>query len=239
AVFRDQTFWISLQHTFVFVIASVMLETLLGLGLALLAKEPTRASRATRVLLLLPWAIPPVANGLVWSFIFDSKYGYLNVALHRLGFIDEFVRWLGDPSLAMLAVITAYVWRTTPFTALLLYAALRGIPDELYDAAEVDGAGAWQRFRAITLPLLVPTLTVALVLRTTFAFMVFDEIFALTQGGPGNATWVAGWYVYRHAFQPPFEIGIAAASAYVLAMIIAVFAFLYIWLARRAPGAEW
>jgi ABC-type sugar transport system permease subunit len=103
----------------------------------------------------------------------------------------------------------------------------------LYEAAEVDGAGAWQRFLGITLPLLLPTIMVVLVLRTSFAFMVFDEIFAITGGGPGNATWTAAWYIYRTTFQPPFEIGIGAASAYVLALIIFVVALVYIRLLRR------
>lgn len=228
-LFQDDIFWLSLKQTFIFVGTAVLLEVLLGIGIALVINEQhILLSRVTRLLILLPWAIPPIVNGLLWSFIYSSKYGYLNILLAKLGLITEYIQWLGDPDIALFAVILPYVWRTTPFAVLLFHAALQGIPEELYEAAEVDGANAWNRLWQITLPLLSPTIAVVLVLRTTFAFMVFDEIFAMTQGGPGNATWVSAWYTYRAAFQPPFEIGIGAASAYVLAFIIGVMAVFYI-----------
>ena len=234
ALLNDAVFQLSLQHTIVFVALSVLLEILLGIAIALLINEQSvRISALTRVLVLLPWAVPPIVNGLLWSFIYNSKYGYLNVLLYNLGLIGEFVQWTGNPDLALYLVVVPYVWRTTPFAVLLFHAALQGIPSELYEAAEVDGAGAWQRFLGITLPLLAPTVLVVLVLRTTFAFMVFDEIFAITGGGPGNATWTAAWYVYRTSFQPPFEIGVGAASAYILALIIFAIAYAYIRLLHR------
>ena len=191
-------------------------------------------SRVTRALILLPWAVPPIANGLLWAFIFNAQYGYLNRTLAATGVIDEYVNWLGTPGLAMAAVIIAYVWRTTPFNILLYHAALQGIPAELYEAADVDGASPGQRFLGVTLPLLLPVIAVSLVLRTTFAFMVFDEILAITQGGPGNATWVAAWYTYRMSFQPPFNIGLGAASAWVLALIVGAISLVYVrFLYRR------
>ena len=234
ALLTDAVFHQSLQHTFVFVSLSVLLEVVLGVGIALIINEQSvRISAVTRVLILLPWAVPPIVNGLLWSFIYNSKYGYLNVLLYNLGLIGDFVQWTGNADWALFLVIVPYVWRTTPFAVLLFHDALQGIPDELYEAAEVDGAGIWQRFWRITLPLLVPTILVVLVLRTSFAFMVFDEIFAITGGGPGNATWTAAWYVYRTTFQPPFEIGVGAAAAYVLALIIFVVAFVYVRLLYR------
>ena len=127
-----------------------------------------------------------------------------------------------------MAIIIAYVWRTVPFNILLYHAALQGIPDQLYEAAELDRATRWEKFRYITLPLLRPILAVTLILRTTFAFMIFDEIFAITQGGPGNDTWVAAWYTYKTSFNPPFNIGVGAASAYVLAIIVGVIAIAYV-----------
>jgi multiple sugar transport system permease protein len=230
----DAVFGLSLRQTFVFVSLSVLLELILGFAIALVINEQgVRISQITRVLILLPWAVPPIVNGLLWSFIYNSKYGYLNVLLYNLGLIGEFVQWTGNADLALYLVVVPYVWRTTPFAVLLFHAALQGIPDELYEAAEVDGAGARRRFLHITLPLLVPTVLVVLVLRTSFAFMVFDEIFAITGGGPGNATWTAAWYVYRTTFQPPFEIGVGAAAAYVLAGIIFVVAFIYVRLLHR------
>jgi ABC-type sugar transport system permease subunit len=233
-LFGDDVFWLSLRHTVVFVAVAVALEVAIGLAIALVIDDERVAlSRLTRVLLLVPWGVPPVVNGLLWSFVFNAQYGYLNRALLALGAIREPVNWLGDPTLALGAVVTAYVWRTTPFNILLYHAGLRGIPRDCYEAAAVDGASGWRRFWHISLPLLRPVIAVTLILRTTFAFMVFDEIFAITQGGPGNATWVAGWYTYRAAFQPPFNIGLGSASAWVMALILGVAALAYARLVGR------
>jgi ABC-type sugar transport system permease subunit len=226
---EDPVFWLSLRQTVVFVAAAVVAEVLIGLGVALVIDDDRVViSRVTRVLILLPWAVPPVVNGLLWAFIFNGQYGYLNRVLLALQLIAEPVNWLGAPGLAMAAVITAYVWRTTPFNILLYHAALQSIPGELYEAADVDGASGWQRFRSITLPLLAPVIAVSLILRTTFGFMVFDEILAITQGGPGNATWVAAWYTYKVSFQPPFNIGLGAASAWALALIVGAISLVYV-----------
>jgi multiple sugar transport system permease protein len=233
-LFGDEVFWLSLRHTAVFVGVSVALEVVIALGIALVVNdERVWLSRVTRLLLLVPWAVPPVVNGLLWSFIFNAQFGYLNRALHALGLIPHYVNWLGDPRLALGAVIVAYVWRTTPFNILLYHAALQGIPADYYEAAEVDGSSGWSSFRHITLPLLRPIIAVTLILRTTFAFMVFDEILAITQGGPGNDTWVAAWYTYRMAFQPPFNVGLGAASAYVLALILGLAAVVYVRFVSR------
>lgn len=233
-LFGDDVFWLALQHTVVFVAVAVALEVVIGLGIALVIDDERVAlSRVTRVLLLVPWGVPPVVNGLLWSFVFNAQYGYLNRTLQALGLLREPVNWLGDPSLALGAVITAYVWRTTPFNILLYHAGLRGIPRDCYEAAAVDGASAWRRFWHISLPLLRPVVAVTLILRTTFAFMVFDEIFAITQGGPGNATWVAAWYTYRAAFQPPFNVGLGSASAWVMALVLGAAAIAYARLVGR------
>ena len=225
----DGVFWLSLRHTAVFVMVAVALEVVIGLAIALIiAERRVCIARVTGALILLPWAVPPVVNGLLWSFVFNAQYGYLNRALSGLGLIDGSVNWLGTPALAMGAVITAYVWRTTPFNILLYHAALSGMPGEIFEAADVDGASAWQRFWSITLPLLLPVIAVSLVLRTAFAFMVFDEILAITQGGPGNATWVAAWYTYKVSFQPPFDVGLGAASAWALALIVAAASLIYV-----------
>jgi multiple sugar transport system permease protein len=233
-LFQDEVFWLALQHTVVFVGISVALEVALGLAAAVVLDDDRVAiARITRVLLLVPWGVPPIVNGLLWSFVFNAQYGYLNRALLALGVLAEPVNWLGDPTLAMGAVIVAYVWRTTPFNILLYHAGLRGIPRDYYEAASVDGASGWRSFWHISLPLLRPIIAVTLVLRTAFGFMVFDEIFAITQGGPGNATWVAAWYTYRAAFQPPFNVGLGAASAWVMAMILAVAGLAYVRLVGR------
>jgi ABC-type sugar transport system permease subunit len=181
----------------------------------------------------VPYAVPPIASGLIWSFIYSFEYGFLNRILFTTGLSNTAVAWAGDPSTALFAVAVAYIWRTLPFAILLIHAALQGINQELYEAASVDGAGALQRFWHITLPLLRPIIVVILVLRTSFAFAVFDEVLAITQGGPGDATWVAAWYSYKKGFSPPFDIGVGAASAYVLALIIGAIAVAYVGLIYR------
>ena len=233
-VFTDPLFLLSLENTFVFTAITVTAEIVLAVLIALLINQQgIWTSRVTRLLILLPYAIPPIANGLIWSFIYSFQFGFLNRILFTLGIIDQPINWAGNPDTALYAITVPYIWRTLPFAILLVHAALQGINKELYEAAAVDGASAWHRFWYITLPLLRPIIVVILVLRTSFAFAVFEEILAITQGGPGDATWVAAWYSYKVAFAPPFNIGAGAASAYVLAMIVSLLAIVYVTLIYR------
>jgi multiple sugar transport system permease protein len=236
-VLSDPLFLTTLGRTIVMGAISVFLMLAVGLFVATgMNMENSRLSRVTRTLVLLPWAVPPVANGLMWSFIFNSRYGHLNATLYSLGFIDEFIRFLSSPTLAFAAVVIAYVWRVMPFSALLYHAALAGIPREIYEAAEVDGANRWQQFWYITLPLLRPVTAVLLILRTAFAIMIFDEVFALTNGGPGDSTWTAAWYSYWTSFRLiRFDTG--SASAFILAIVIGIFAWIYVkFIYRRMEG---
>ncbi len=228
-LFEDELFLLSLQNTFVFAVIVVVIEVMLGLSIALLINQQgIWLSRVSRVLVLLPYAVPPIANGLIWVYIYNFKLGFLNRVLYQLGLIHEYVDWTGVPETALYSLTIPYIWRTLPFAILLFHAALQGLPPELYDAARVDGAGAWKCFWHITLPLLRPIIAVVVILRTSFAFLVFDEVLAITQGGPGDATWVASWFSYRKSFAPPFNIGLGSASAFVLALLIAILAILYI-----------
>jgi ABC-type sugar transport system permease subunit len=228
-IFTDPLFALSLTNTFVFTAITVTAEIVLAVLIALLINQQgIWTSRVTRVLILLPYAIPPIANGLIWSFLYSFQFGFLNRILFTFGIIDQPINWAGNPDTALYAVTVPYIWRTLPFAILLVHAALQGISRELYEAAAVDGAGAWKRFWYITLPLLRPIIVVILVLRTSFAFAVFEEILAITQGGPGDATWVAAWYSYKTSFAPPFNIGAGSASAYVLALIVGLLAIVYV-----------
>jgi multiple sugar transport system permease protein len=236
-VLQDPLFLKTLSRTLLMGTFSVVLMLAIGLFVAMaMNMGHSRISYVTRTLVLMPWAVPPIANGLMWSFIFNSRYGHLNATLYSLGFIDHFIRFLSSPTLAVMAVIIAYVWRVVPFSALLYHAALAGIPKEVYEAAEVDGANAWQRFWHITLPLLRPVTAVLLILRTAFALMIFDEVFALTNGGPGDSTWTAAWYSYWNSFRLiRFDIG--SASAFILATVIGFLAWFYIrFVYRRMEG---
>jgi multiple sugar transport system permease protein len=233
-IFADPLFLLSLKNTLLFSAVSVGAEIVLAVAIALLISERSVwTGRATRMLILLPYAVPPIANGQIWAFLYSFDFGFLNRILFALGIIETPINWTGDPKTALFALTVPYIWRTLPFAILLIHAALEGIAPELYEAAEIDGATAWQRFRHVTLPLLRPIIVVILVLRTSFAFTVFEEVLAITQGGPGDATWVAAWYSYRRSFAPPFDIGIGSASAYVLALVIGLLALGYVKLLYR------
>jgi multiple sugar transport system permease protein len=228
-LFEDDLFLLALQNTFVFATIVVVVEVVLGLAIALLINQQgIWLSRVSRVLVLLPYAVPPIANGLIWVYIYNFKLGFLNRVLFQLGLIEEYINWSGVPETALYSLTVPYVWRTLPFAILLFHAALKGLPQELYEAAWLDGAGAWKSFWHITLPLLRPIIAVVVILRTSFAFLVFDEVLAITQGGPGDATWVASWFSYKKSFAPPFNIGLGSASAFVLALLIALLAILYV-----------
>jgi len=233
-VLEDPLFWIAIKNTLIFTAVTVTSEIVLAVAIALLINQTgVWTSRITRFLILLPYAIPPICNGLIWSFLYSFQFGFLNRILFSTGLIHEPVNWAGNPNTALYAVAVAYIWRTLPFAVLIIHAALQGIPRELHEAATVDGASAWQRFRWITLPLLTPVIIVILILRTSFAFAVFEEILAITQGGPGDASFVAAWYSYKLTFSPPNNIGMGAASAYVLALLVGLFAIGYVRLIYR------
>lgn len=233
-LFEDRLFWLALKNTLVFTGLTVGVEIVLAIAIALLINQAGLwTSRVTRLLILLPYGVPPICNGLIWSFIYSFQVGFLNRILFAAGLIETPINWAGNPDTALYAVTVPYIWRTLPFAILLVHAALQGIPGELYEAAAVDGAGAWRRFWHVPLPLLRPIITVILILRTSFAFTVFDEILSITQGGPGDATWVAAWYAYKISFAPPNNFGLGAAAAYVLALVIALLAIVYVRLIYR------
>ena len=233
-ILTDPLFLVALKNTMIFTAFSVTTEILLAVAIALLIDQKhIWTSRVTKFLILVPYAVPPIANGLIWSFIYSFEYGFLNRILFTTGLTDHAINWAGNPTTALFAVSIPYIWRTLPFAILLIHAALQGISAEYYEAASVDGAGAFQRFWHITLPLLRPIIVVILVLRTSFAFAVFDEVLAITQGGPGDATWVASWYSYKKGFSPPFDIGLGSASAYILALIVGLFAIAYVKIIYR------
>jgi len=234
-ILSDPLFILALEHTLIFTVVAVIVEIVLAIAIALLIDQRhIWTSRVTKVLILVPYAVPPIANGLIWSFIYNFDFGFLNRVLFTVGLIDRPIDWVGHPNTALFALTVPYIWRTLPFAILLVHAALQGIGRELYEAAGVDGAGTLRRFWHITLPLLRPIIVVILVLRTSFAFAVFEEVLAITQGGPGDATWVAVWYSYKRSFAPPFDIGVGAAAAYILALIVGALAIAYVRLIYRS-----
>lgn len=235
-LWSDDRFWAACRTTLYFTGLSVTAELLLGFGLAILLDSLTggrdRSPRWAQVMVLLPWAVPTVVSAQIWAWLYQPEYGLLNYLLLQAGVIDARIDWLADPDWAIHAAVVMDVWKTTPFAALLLLAGLKSVPQELYAAARVDGAGAWQRFRRITLPLLMPIVVIVLVFRTMDAVRVFDAVFVLTGGGPGNTTETLSIYAYKTLFQT-LQFGYGSALATAMFVIVAALSSLYVLLLRR------
>lgn len=225
-ILKDPLFHDSLRVTLVFTVAAVTLEILLAIGIALMLNRPFRGQWLVRMLALLPWAIPSVVNGIMWKWILNPSYGSLNGLLYSMGLIDKYVIWLGDPELSLAMIVIADIWKETPFIMLLILAALQTIPRDLYEAARVDGSNAIQSFFHITLPLIRPTLFVAVALRTIWALKSFDLIYTLTAGGPSNATSVVGYYTYVKSFVS-LQLGRGAAVAYIMTLAVLLLVIAY------------
>jgi len=235
-LWSDDRFWAACRTTLYFTGLSVTAELLLGFGVALLLDGLTggrgRSPRWAQVMIILPWAVPTVVSAQIWAWLYQPDYGLLNYLLLQAGFIDARIDWLADPDWAIHAAVVMDIWKTTPFAALLLLAGLKSVPQELYAAARVDGAGAWQRFRRITLPLLMPVVVIVLVFRTMDAVRVFDAVFVLTGGGPGNTTETLSIYAYKTLFQT-LQFGYGSALATAMFVIVAGLSLMYVLLLRR------
>ncbi|AFY87328.1 MAG: Trehalose transport system permease protein SugA [Chroococcidiopsis cubana SAG 39.79] len=222
-MFNDGRFWQSLWNTTVFTTASVLSELILGIGVALVLNQAFKGRGIVRTITLIPWALPTAVMGVAWAWIFNDQYGVVNDILRRLGLIETGISWLGNPTLAMIAVILADVWKTTPFIALLLLAGLQSIPGDLYEAHSLDGATPWQSFWKITVPLLMPQIIVSLLFRFAQAFAIFDLIQVMTGGGPGGATETVSIYIYSTVMRYlDFGYGSALIVVTFLILVIAV-----------------
>ncbi len=219
----DGRFWQSFWTTIVFTSASVISELLLGLAIALVLNQAFFARGLVRTSAILPWALPTALIGLAWTWIFNDQFGVVNDILRRLGLIRTGINWLGEPTLAMVALIFADIWKTTPFISILLLAGLQSISPDLYEAHAIDGATPWQSFRRITLPLLLPQILIAVLFRFAQAFGIFDLIQVMTGGGPGGATEVVSLYIYSTVMRYlDFGYGAALVVVTFLLLVLAV-----------------
>lgn len=224
---HDARFWDALGHTALFTGVTVALELLLGLIFALAMNRAFRGRGLVRVAVLVPWAIPTVVAALLWRFIFGAQAGIANAMLVELGVIEQPIVWFVHAATAWVPVILADVWKTTPFVALLLLAGLQNIDAALYEAADVDGAGAWWKLTRITIPLLKPAILLVLIFRTLDAFRVFDLIYVLTGGGPGTSTEPIALYTFNVLLQN-LQFGYGAALSVVIFLITFGLALVYI-----------
>lgn len=216
----------SFTTSVIFVAVTTPIEVLLGLAMALVLNESFRGRGWLRAVVLIPWAVPTVVASQMWRFIFNDRYGVFNYLL--FGDATQFY-WapLAEPGLALMSIMIADIWKTSAFAALIILAGLQGIPQELYEAANVDGASAWQKFRHITLPLIKPALLLALLFRTIDALKVFDLVFVMTQGGPADSTNVLQFYGYKKSFAEGM-IGYGSAIAVAVFLVSLLLSLLYI-----------
>jgi multiple sugar transport system permease protein len=224
---EDPVFRTALGNTTVWVIAGASIQLVVGLAVALGLNRPLPGIRAIRVLVLLPWLMPSVVASHMWALMLDTRLGVINDVLVRLGLISAPHSWFADPNTALPTAILVEVWRTAPFFSLLLLAALQTIPHDLYEAAEVDGANIWNRFRWVTLPMLMPVIVATVVVRIIGLVNSPDVLLILTQGGPGNATQVLSLYAFRVAYTK-LDFGYAAALSTVMMLLLLVFTIIYI-----------
>ena len=226
-IMMDERVRSALVVTIIFTVASVTLELVLGLVLALIMNKSMAGRGMIRTMSLIPWAIPTSVAALIWAYLYNGSNGIVAMLLAKLGILESSADLLLSGSSALGAVIMADVWKTTPYMALLLLAGLQTIPGSLYEAASIDGATKWQQFLNITLPLLKPSIMVALLFRTLDAFRVFDLIYVLTGGGPGGKTESISIYAYKAMFAQT-RFGYGSAVVLVMAIIVGIISYAYI-----------
>ncbi len=231
-LFSNPDFTVALQNTILFTVGSLTFQFILGLALAVFFNQTFPLRGLLRSLFLLPWLAPILVSGAIWVRLFDLDYGVLNYILRSLGVIQQPMAWLIDPRLAPISVLIANVWIGIPFNMVILYGGLQDIPTALYEAAMIDGASAWQKFRYVTWPLLRPVSTVVLLLGLIYTLKVFDVIMSITRGGPANVSHTLNTWAYSLSFTS-LDFGLGAAAGDILMLIVLVFGLLYLRYAAR------
>jgi multiple sugar transport system permease protein len=232
AIMRDSTFQSAALHTLLFTVLSLVPQFLIGLGLALFFSRRFPLSRFLRALFLLPWLLPLIVSGTIWKWLFNETNGLIDQTLAAFHLLPTHFGWLTTPGWAMAALIIANIWLGIPFNMVILYSGLQGIAQEFYEAAMIDGATSWQRFRYIILPMLEPVIGIVLMLGLIYTLKVFDLIYVITQGGPANDTQTFATWSYTLSFTQQ-SFGQGAAQANVILVISLVLALVYLRLSQR------
>jgi multiple sugar transport system permease protein len=232
-VLQDPIFWRAAKNTLIWTLSSVGLQVSLGLIAAILLNMPIKGRGFFRGFMLIPWVTPGVVAALTWRWMYDAQFGIINHILLKIGLLAEPIVWLGNYRTALFAVIAEHAWKNFPFATVMILAALQTIPGELYEAADVDGATSWQSFIHITIPEILPTLSLTTLLTSIWTFNNFDTIWLMTEGGPSYASEVLTTHVYKAAFQA-FNLGKAASISVI--MFLMLFGLVVIY--TRAVGRE-
>jgi multiple sugar transport system permease protein len=223
---------VSMKNSFFFTISCVVLAFVLGFISALLLNELTRMQSPYRVLIVLPWVISPVIAGFTWRWLLNDQFGYLNAVLIALGIIRQPIIWLGDTRLAFLAIIMAGTWRIFPFVTIMLLAGLQAVSKELLEAAQIDGAGPWQKFVSVTVPQVRSVIVVVVLLDFIWMFNEFGIVQVMTQGGPLNSTMVLPVLIRTLTFKH-MRMGTASALSLMLALILLILSVIYLQMVER------
>lgn len=223
----DTVFWLSLRNTAVWVTASIILEFGIGLMAALMLNRNLPGTKILAVLILLPYFLPNVVAGHMWALMLDPRLGVINDLLVRVGILDSYKAWFADSGTALAAAIVVEAWHSFPFFTLLILAGLKGIPTDLYKAADIDGAGPFAQLRLITLPMLRTVIAAAVILRVIGLVNSPDLLLILTSGGPGRSTQVLSLYAFQTAYKD-FNFGYAGALSVVMFVLLMFFAWAYI-----------
>ena len=226
-VLKDERVHSTLTFTMIFTVISVFAELIFGLALALIMNKPFKGRSIVRTFSLIPWAIPTSVAALIWSYLYNGSSGIVAHIFTALGLINSPASMLNSARNALGGIIIADVWKTIPYMALLLLGGLQVIPDSLYESSALDGASKWQQFRYITLPLLKPSIFVALLFRTLDAFRILDLIYVLTGGGPGGSTESISLYAYKVMFSQT-RFGYGSAIVLIMALVVGIITFIYI-----------
>lgn len=232
-VLASDEFSNAMVNTLAFVVVTVVMELLIGLLISVTLNRRLRGNKIFAMLFSLPLMMAPIVAGFIWRWLFADQYGIINYLLSFLGIENHL--WFATPFWAKSSVLIANLWQTTPFVILVLYAALSNIPDEINEAASIDGAGGFGLFRRITLPLLKPAILLVLVIRIADAFRIYDLVYILTGGGPGNATNVLNTFIYRKSFSD-FQFGQGSAASIIITLIIMVVSYFSFRLMRPGRG---
>ncbi len=236
-LFDDQDMGMIIRNTVIYVVVSVLGQFLLGLTLAMALNKPFRGRSLYQSVVFLPWAFSGFVIGLIYRWSFNGEYGIVNNLLMNLGIIDDKIAWLGTPGFSLAVVIIAMIWMGIPFFAIMILAALQSIPEDVYEAAEMDGCGVVRRFFSITLPYIKPTLISTVLLRTIWIFNSFDLVVVITDGGPANSSQTLPAYMYSSAFSS-YDFGFAAAIGVVLMVVLGLYALIFLKITKYDKAGD-